>query len=175
MFEIFDDGVVGQSHTGKRRKSRKQGEGGQQDLVAAATQMEAKQIETLFAEWRVVGEGNPLLELIDGFAWMPLKVGARRIDLLEALTASGAFDNETVCVTVAMARSRKACVLAATGSTAESAPARSVHRDRRQAPRRAAQSARPTRGRAARRACRRARRSARSSSPSRCTSCSWPR
>eukprot|EP00966_Prymnesium_polylepis_P267650 6182965-Prymnesium_polylepis.2 len=46
--------------------------------------------------------GNPLLELVDGFAWVPLKVGVRRAPLLEALTASGAFDNQEVCTAIAV-------------------------------------------------------------------------
>ena len=46
-------------------------------------------------------DSSVLLELVDGFAWMPLKVPAQRVELLEALTASGAFDNAEVCTTVA--------------------------------------------------------------------------
>ena len=41
--------------------------------------------------------GNPLLELVDCYAWMPLRIKAKRSELLEALTASGGFDNEEVC------------------------------------------------------------------------------
>ena len=41
--------------------------------------------------------GNPLLELVDGLAWMPLKVGGQRAELLELLTGSGALDNVQVC------------------------------------------------------------------------------
>ena len=44
---------------------------------------------------------NPLLELVDSFAWMPLQIGAKRVELLEALTGSGAFDNPEVCLIVA--------------------------------------------------------------------------
>ena len=40
--------------------------------------------------------GNPLLELVDCYAWMPLRIKAKRSELLEALTASGGFDNEEV-------------------------------------------------------------------------------
>jgi hypothetical protein len=46
-------------------------------------------------------DGTVMLELVDGFAWMPLKVPAKRVELLEALTASGAFDHQEVCTTVA--------------------------------------------------------------------------
>ena len=35
---------------------------------------------------------------MDGFAWMALRVGARRSELLEVLTASGSFDNPQVCM-----------------------------------------------------------------------------
>lgn len=48
--------------------------------------------------------GNPLLELVDGFAWMPLKIAKRRAELLEALAASGAFDNVQVNDIIAKVR-----------------------------------------------------------------------
>ena len=49
----------------------------------------------------VVPMGGVLQHLVDGLAWMPLRIGAKRVELLEALTAGGGFDNPQVCCTVA--------------------------------------------------------------------------
>jgi hypothetical protein len=57
--------------------------------------------------------GNPLFELVDCFAWLPLRHAARRAELLEALTASGGFDNADVCNLVA----REMCELDAASAS----------------------------------------------------------
>ena len=57
--------------------------------------------------------GNPLFELVDGLAWMPLKVSRRRVAMLEGLTASGALDNSRVCELIA----REMCALDAVAAS----------------------------------------------------------